>query len=276
MSASSTSVQPDVTSIDGLSIRYAESERRGDQDAILMSPWPESIYAFQQVWSQLARHARLVAVDPPGFGRSDYSEALMSPQAMGGFINRVADHFGLDNPHLVGPDIGTSSCLFAAAARPGRFRTIVVGSGGAAVPLDVQGVLHEWIEAPDLEPYRAIDGRHIVTAALTTIEGYAPSAEITEDYRSSYEGERFAESMRYARAYRKDLPILADLLAGIVTPVRVVQGSRDQVVSAANALYLADRLPNARADFLDAGHFCWEEKPAEYAALVTDWWKQAR
>jgi pimeloyl-ACP methyl ester carboxylesterase len=21
-----------------------------------------------------------------------------------------------------------------------------------------------------------------------------------------------------------------------------------------------------------AGHFCWEEKPAEYAALITDWW----
>jgi pimeloyl-ACP methyl ester carboxylesterase len=276
MSASSTSLQPQVVSIDGLSIRYAESERRGDQDAILMSPWPESVFAFHQVWGQLAEHARLVAIDPPGFGQSDYSEALMSPQAMGGFINRVADHFGLDNPHLVGPDIGTSSCLFAAAARPGRFRTIVVGSGGAAVPLDVQGVLREWIEAPDLEPYRAIDGRDIVTAVLATIEGYAPSAEITEDYQSSYEGERFAESMRYARAYPKDLLILADLLATIETPVRVVQGSKDQVVSAANAHYLADRLPNARADFLDAGHFCWEEKPAEYAALVTDWWKQTR
>jgi pimeloyl-ACP methyl ester carboxylesterase len=21
-----------------------------------------------------------------------------------------------------------------------------------------------------------------------------------------------------------------------------------------------------------AGHFCWEEKPTEYAALVADWW----
>jgi pimeloyl-ACP methyl ester carboxylesterase len=24
-----------------------------------------------------------------------------------------------------------------------------------------------------------------------------------------------------------------------------------------------------------AGHFCWEEKPAEYAALVTEWWAEA-
>ena len=67
---------------------------------------------------------------------------------------------------------GTSSSLFAAAAQPGRFRTVVVGSGGAAVPLELTGVLKDWV---------------------------------------------------------------VDLIPG-------------------------------------AGHFCWEEKAAEYAALVADWW----
>src|ERR1700729_484865 len=75
---------------------------------------------------------------------------------MGEFIIRVADTFGLENPHIVGPDIGTSSSLFAAAAQPGRFRTVVVGSGGAAVPLELIGVLKEWVEATDLEPYRQL------------------------------------------------------------------------------------------------------------------------
>ncbi len=28
-------------------------------------------------------------------------------------------------------------------------------------------------------------------------------------------------------------------------------------------------------DFIPgAGHFCWEERPAEYADLVTDWWNR--
>jgi hypothetical protein len=35
---------------------------------------------------------------------------------MGEFIVRAADAFGLEKPHLVGPDIGTSAALFAAAA----------------------------------------------------------------------------------------------------------------------------------------------------------------
>src|SRR5215813_7377954 len=161
-------VHPKTITVDGLSVRYAEGGQDGP-DAILMSPWPESVYAFEPAWPHLAAAAHLIAIDPPGFGGSDYRQTLMNPKAMGHFILNVADALGLDNPHIVGPDIGTSSVLFAAAADQDRFRSIVVGSGGAAVPLDVTGVLKEWIEAPDLEPYRQIGGRKIVEIALGTI-----------------------------------------------------------------------------------------------------------
>ncbi len=89
---------------------------------------------------------------PPGFGGSERRDELMNPRAMGDFIVRIADAFGLDRPHVVAPDIGTSSTLFAASAHPGRFRSLVIGSGGAAVPITVTGVLKDWVESTDLEP----------------------------------------------------------------------------------------------------------------------------
>jgi len=268
-------IHPKRITIDGLSVRYAKGGQDGP-DAILMSPWPESVYAFEPVWPHLAAAAHLVAIDPPGFGGSDYRQTLMNPKAMGHFILNVADALGLDNPHIVGPDIGTSSVLFAAAADKNRFRSIVVGSGGAAVPLDVTGVLKEWVEAPDLEPYRQIGGRKIVEIALGTIAGYTPPDEIREDYMSCYEGDRFADTIPYAQSYREYLPELAKLLPGIPTPVRIVAGADDQVVPASNAEFLRERLPNAQVDLIaGAGHFCWEEKPAEYAALLTTWWERA-
>jgi pimeloyl-ACP methyl ester carboxylesterase len=271
----SSLVRPQFTTIDGLSVRFAEGGH-GDHDAILLSPWPESVYAFEPSWEVLAANTHLVAVDPPGFGKSDYRESLMNPKAMGDFIIRIADTFGLDSPHLVGPDIGTSSSLFAAAAQPGRFRSIVVGSGGAAVPIQVTGVLKDWVEATDLEPYRQFGGRKIVEIALGTIAGYVPSAEIREDYMSGYEGDRFARTIPYAQSYREYLPQLADLLPQIQAPVRIVAGAEDQVVPPVNAEFLHQRLPHSRVDLIaGAGHFCWEEKPAEYAALVTGWWKEA-
>lgn len=267
-------IHPQYATIDGLSIRFAEGGKAG-RDAILLSPWPESVFAFEQVWAQLAENAHLIAVDPPGFGGSERRDELMNPRAMGDFIVRIADAFGLDRPHVVAPDIGTSSTLFAASAHPGRFRSLVIGSGGAAVPITVTGVLKDWVESTDLEPYRRIGGRKIVENALSTIDGYTPSDEIREDYMVCYDGDRFADTIPYAQAYREQLPLLGDLLPGIQLPVRIVQGSDDQVVPPVNAEYLNDRLPHSRVDFIaGAGHFCWEEKPDVYASLVTQWWDE--
>jgi pimeloyl-ACP methyl ester carboxylesterase len=83
--AARPSIQMQYRTIDGLSIRYAESEQRGEH-ALLLSPWPESIYAYESIWSRLAERMHLVAVDLPGFGQSERRDALMSPRAMGEFV----------------------------------------------------------------------------------------------------------------------------------------------------------------------------------------------
>ena len=131
---SDTPIETQFRTVDGLSIRFAESEDRVD-DALLLSPWPESLFAFEPTWAPLAEHAHLVAIDLPGFGHSQRRDELLAPRAMGEFVIRVVDAFGLDKPHVVGPDIGTGASLFAAALHPGRLRSLVVGGGGAAFPL---------------------------------------------------------------------------------------------------------------------------------------------
>jgi pimeloyl-ACP methyl ester carboxylesterase len=266
-------IQTQFRTIDGLSIRYAESQDLDDH-ALLLSPWPESLYAFEPTWLRLAEHAHLVAVDLPGFGHSQRSDPLLSPRAMGEFVARLADAFGLENPHVVGPDIGTGASLFAAALHPVRFRSLVVGSGGAAFPLQLGSVLKDWVEAPDLAEYRSADPREIVDGALTAdIERYALPEHVREDYLSCYDGDRFVESMRYVRSYPTELPILRDLLPQIHTPVQIIAGARDPAVPPVNAEYLHERLPNSKLDLIDVGHFVWEDAADEYAALVTSWWR---
>jgi pimeloyl-ACP methyl ester carboxylesterase len=267
----SQSIRPRVRTIDGLSIRFAESEERDDH-ALLLSPWPESLYAHEPTWSRLAERAHLVAIDLPGFGQSERRNDLMSPRAMGEFIIRVADEFGLEQPHVVGPDVGTAASLFAAALHPGRLRSLVVGTGGTAVPLQLGNPLKEWVEAPSLEPYRKIDGRQVVTVAMGTLERYTPTEAAREDYLASYAGERFAESMRYVQTYPQELPLLRDLLPTIQTPVQIFAGKWDPVVPPVNAEFLHQRLPRSKLDIMDTGHWAWEDAADEFAALVTSWW----
>jgi pimeloyl-ACP methyl ester carboxylesterase len=266
-----TPIQMQFRVIDGLSVRFAESEKRDDH-ALLLSPWPESLLAFVPIWERLAEHTHLVAIDLPGFGRSQRRDELLSPRAMGEFIIRAADAFGLDHPHLVGPDIGSAASLFAAAQYPGWLRSLVVGSGGAAVPLQLGSVLKDWVEAPDLEEYRRADPRQIVAGALTDIERYQLPDAIREDYLSSYDGDRMVESMRYVRAYPAELAVLRDLLPQIQAPVEIIAGRYDPAVPLVNAEFLHDRLPHSKLDLLDVGHFTWEDGADDYAALVTSWW----
>jgi pimeloyl-ACP methyl ester carboxylesterase len=263
--------EPAFRRIDGLSIRFVESDPR-NADALLFSPWPESVFAYEPVWSRLAETTHLVAVDLPGFGRSERRDELMTPRAMGEFIVRVADAFQLQKPHVVAPDIGTSASLFAAAAHPSRFLSLVVGTGGAAVPIQLGNPLREWVFAQDLEPYRRIGGRAIVERTLGTLERYKVSDSARKDYLASFEGDRFAESIRYVQSYPTELEALRAVLPQIGTPVQIISGRRDAVVPPVNAEYLHDCLPHSELHLIDATHFVWEDAADDYARLVNAWW----
>ena len=102
---------------------------------------------------------------------------------------------------------------------------------------------------------------------MDTIAG-GISDDAQADYLACYDGGRFAESMRYARTYPEELPVLAKLLPRIATPVTIITGRHDRVVPLANAEFLDQRLPASRLEIIDAGHFVWEEEPAKYAAII--------
>jgi pimeloyl-ACP methyl ester carboxylesterase len=266
-----TLIMPQFRTIDGLQVRIAESAAGGRREPVVLltSPWPESAYAFAPIWATLAEHARLFAVDLPGFGASERRADFLSPRAMGGFLAQLIAEADLGRPHIVAPDVGTSAALFAAAAHPEHIASVIVGTGGAAVPIQLGEPLASWVFDPDLDKYRKMDPRAIVGAAVDTIAGGVPDG-IRADYLACYDGDRFVESMRYVRRYPEELPALAALLPRITTPVTIINGRHDRVVPLANAEFLDARLPTSRLVIVDAGHFVWEEAPAEYASIVLD------
>jgi hypothetical protein len=52
---------PVVRFIDGLPIRFVESDP-GSSHALLLSPWPESVFAYEPTWSRLAEMTHLAAI----------------------------------------------------------------------------------------------------------------------------------------------------------------------------------------------------------------------
>ena len=187
-------IKTQVKKIDGLSIRYAESEPR-EVSATLLSPWLESLYTFEQMWSRLADHAHLVAIDLPGFGHSQRRDELRQ-----------------------------------------------------------------------IDPHQGVD------SVLAFVEHYKLPEHVHQDFLESYEGDRFAESIRFVRSYKDELPVLRNLLPHIQMPVQIITGDHDPGVLPVNGEYLHERLPHNRHDHLNAGHFAWADAADDYARLLINWW----
>ena len=255
--------------VEGLRIRYADSGTDGPV-ILLTSPWPESLLAFRRVWPALARTARLLAVDLPGFGHSEGRTDVFTPSVMGEFLFRFIAGRELGTPHLVAPDVGASAALFLAARHPGAVRSLVVGGGAAAFPLEVAGTLADIIAAPGIEVFEAQDIRATIGATVEPVAPRAQEPDVWEDYVSAYEHGRFAQSTRYVRSYPEQLRLLRDVLPEVRVPVRVFGATDDPLVPVSNARYLAERVPGSELTVLEAGHFAWEEAPGEFASMVAD------
>jgi pimeloyl-ACP methyl ester carboxylesterase len=252
---------------DGLKIRYATGGT-GNAKVVLLSPWPESIFAFAPVWSGLTRRFEVLAIDLPGFGRSEARDDLFSPQRMGEFIAKAIETFAVTSVHAVGLDVGAPSLLFAALARPQLFQSLLVGAGAVTHPLVVEGVLKSMIEAEALPP---LNTGEVIGGFLGSIRGYAVPRSVRDDYLASYEGDRLTRSAALVRAYPKDLASLAPRLGSITLPTAIVVGRNDPYGLARDAELLRNRLPRARLDVLEAGHCFWEERAPEFESIVTQW-----
>ena len=261
--------QVTTVDVDGLKIRLACGGRSDGVPVLLTSPWPESIYAFRDILSDIEGLCPLILVDLPGFGRSEGRADLMSPEAMGDFIIELAQHFGIHRMHAVGPDIGTPALLFAAIRRPSLFQSLVLGSGATSTDLAAGG-LKDLISAP-AGTFDRLEGGDIAVQFVTQSAASLPPPAVIEDYRLSSAGRRFAEAAGFVQAYPRDLPRLKTTLPNIDTPVLVLSGRSDPIVPPSNGELLVKYLPHCRHEVLEGGHLIWEDAPPTYAARLANW-----
>jgi len=214
----------------------------------------------------------VIAVELPGFGRSESRQDLMSPSAMGLFLIKLLDAFELTRVHAVVPDVGTLAALFAAAQHPQRFASIVAGSGGAA--MDLLGEPLMQIAQSSRSDFEGVDGGEQVVGLVRQLARITPQDAVIEDYRLSALGDRWNKAADFIRAYPRDLPRLATLLPQIDVAVLVLSGSGDPFVPPSNGAFLQAHLPRCEAHVIEAGHFVWEDAPEEYARQATAWIKR--
>ncbi len=256
---------------DGVRVRFADTRAESDVAMLLLSPWPESVWAFRRIWDRISPLGRVVAIDLPGFGHSDGRPELIAPDASGEFLARLIDEWGLGAPHIIGPDVGTAAALFLAAKSAEQVSSLTIGGGAVTFPVEASGALKDVIEAPSLDVIRSQDARTNVGYAVESGAPRDSEPDVHEDYVSAYDLGRFAESARFVRHYPEQNRVLRDLLPAITTPTLIMAGRDDDIVPWSNNQFLHDVLPNSEIHALDAGHYAWEQAYGEYGRRVADW-----
>lgn len=268
-----------TTAVDGYEIRYRRGARKGAPSVVLFGPYPQSIRAWDAAWPALASRYDVLAMDLPGFGLSEGAPETMSPSAAGKIALRLLDQQGIEEFHVVGPDVGAPVALWLAAHHPERVLSANVFDGPGYYPP---------VMAPDLE--RLVNSglarwlaANVVTGSamerfyvIATKAGYAvaePSAEAAAEYHAiTHHPTSHRLGLAYLASYEEELTALGERLPQITRPVLVTWGSEDAFVLPENAEQLGERLPASQLVlFENAGHYSHEDAGDRYVEVLTRW-----
>jgi 2-hydroxy-6-oxonona-2,4-dienedioate hydrolase len=252
--------------VDGRNVRYLE-EGSG-VPAILLhgSSLGSSADVFRRNLHALGRRGiRAIAVDLPGFGKSDAADAL-SAAPRKTFVLRFMDALGLNRAALIGHSSAGSGVVSLALEHPERVsHVIILGTGSLLPPLETAagkvGARGEAAQArleermvrhePTLEDTRALLEANLFHHELITPE------ELELRHQNSI-GPCFEQFvLRHAQAQEggggksKDAVPLWQRLTELKMPLLLIYGREDRARAAERASLLHERYPQLDLHFAD-------------------------
>jgi haloalkane dehalogenase len=269
----------DYVEVDGMRLHYAE---RGEGDPVLMlHGWPTSSYLWREFLEPIGRSNRAIALDLPGYGRSDKpADASYSFSFYERTLTGFLDAIGADRVGLAVHDVGGPVGLWWAAQNPERVRSLAL--------------LNTLVYS---RPTLALIGFVIaartpfVRSQLTSPRGIRFAMRFGVRDKSAIGDEEVAAYQEpfVTKEARKALARAGTSLAiggfkdverfmrETDVPVRIVYGERDRILPdvARTMRKVNEDVGGAEVTKLpDCAHFIQEERPTEIAGLLAEFFAE--
>ncbi|MFC0449413.1 alpha/beta fold hydrolase [Rhodococcus jostii] len=247
---------------------------------VLVHGTPSSSYLWRAVIPHLAEQNTVYVWDLPGYG--DSTSVPGEPVAIhthARVLARLVEHWGLEQPALVGHDIGAATVLRAHLVEGVPVRRIAL--------LDA-AVLSPWVTPVaqhmqrHLDVYRTMPThifQRIIEAHLDTATHRSLPSSTAETYLRPFTGpsgqQRYLDQVQYFD--ERDTDDVVEKLGTVDVPVQILWGADDEWLDRSFADDLASRIPGARAAFVPgAGHFLTEDAPDRVAQVLADFLAESR
>lgn len=275
MRAMSTEPRGETARVDGLSLHYLTA---GEGPAVLLlHGWPTSSFLWRDVIPPVARTNRVLALDLPGFGRSDkpldasYSFRFYE-RVLGGFLDAV----GARDVGVAVHDLGGPVGLYWALRNLPRVRalallnTLVYPTPTWALVAFLVGArlpgVRSWLTSPAGLAFAmrvgVADPSRLTAEAVRGVQAPFATPEARE-----------ALLLSVRKLHPRGMMEVADRIREYRGPARVIYGAKDRILPDVGRTMarVARELPQAEVTRLDdCGHFLQEERGPEVGAMLGD------
>jgi pimeloyl-ACP methyl ester carboxylesterase len=238
-------------------LRVIERNPQAPETVLLVHGYGASSASWKPVIPLLAERYRVIAVDLPGFGRSDRREGDYSPDALADVLADVLDQKRVARAHVIGHSWGSSVVLAFARRHRARVDKLVVMS--AWIYDEQLFPLMRWARGPGGSALYAMFYRQGIGERMY-LNFYDPgrlSQEVVDEVEHSMER---PGALAAALAAARGMKFREEDYARIDAETLVLWGREDRVARLPFGERLARDLPHARLVVLPrCGHIpMWE------------------
>lgn len=258
------------TTANGISIHYKLEGAKGPV-VLLLHEMGGTLDSWDKVAPGLADNFRVLLHDQRGAGLSEKVRAQFGNETAVEDIEGLLEELKLDPPyHIVAVAASSTQALLFRERHPNDVASLVLCNPALGVDPSRAGALNDRADLAERDGMRGV-------LAITLDKSYLPELTDRETYEA-YRGRYLAnDPVGFAHANRMLARTnVVGMLPDIKCPTMVVAGRQDTVRPLAGSQGIAGKIPGARFEQIDAGHFMPTTGPAALLALLKDFLGKTR
>lgn len=248
----------------GISIHYKLEGQKGPS-VLLLHEMGGSLESWDKIAPALSENFRVLRYDQRAAGLTEKVRQSFTNETAVADLETLLKEVKLVPPyHLVAVAAASTQALAFRERHPDWVASLVLCNPALGVDPSRAGALNERADLAEREGMRGV-------LSITLDKSYPPELtdrETYEEYRGRYLGQ---DPVGFAHANRLLAGTnVAGMLPNITCKTMVVAGRQDTVRPPAGSQEIAGKIPGARFELIDAGHFMPTTGPAALLALLKD------